>query len=62
MDPATTQSVLQSPKFVLDDAMRALDHDRSSTIPGIKNNLTSFAGRFASRNMVTRLARRMVGH
>ena len=46
MDPATTQSVLQSPKFVLDDAMRALDHDRSSTIPGIKNNLTSFAGRF----------------
>ena len=62
MDPATTQFVLQSPKFVVDDAMNALDHDRSSTIAGFKNNLTSFAGRFASRDVVTRLARKMVGH
>ena len=62
MDPADTQFVLQSPQFVVDDAMNALDHDRSSTIAGLKNNLTSFAGRFASRDMVTRLARKMVGH
>ena len=62
MDPATTQFELQSPQYVVDDAMRALDKDRSSTIAGLKNNLSSFAGRFAPRDVVTRLARKMVGH
>ena len=66
MNPADTRFELQSPKLVVvdddaDDAMRASDRDRSSTIPGPTNDLGAFAGRLASRDAVTVIVRKRVG-
>jgi len=62
MDPKTTKLKLYSPDFVVNWALKALDKRRSYTIPGFVNNLTSFFIRFTPRSLVTKIARKLVGH
>ena len=61
MDPQKIKFEIQSPTFVVEAALSALDKKSSVVIPGFKNNATAFATRLLPRNLVTKISRKLIG-
>lgn len=61
MDPHKIKFEIQSPTFVVEAALIALDKKSSVVIPGFKNNATAFATRLLPRNLVTKISRKLIG-
>jgi short-subunit dehydrogenase len=61
MDPRKIKFEIQSPTFVVETALNALEKKPSFIIPGFKNNATAFATRLLPRDLVTRISRKLIG-
>jgi short-subunit dehydrogenase len=61
MDPQKIKFEIQSPTFVVEAALSALDKKSSVVIPGFKNNASAFATRLLPRNLVTKISRKLIG-
>lgn len=61
MDPRKIKFEIQSPDFVVETALNALEKKPSFIIPGFKNNATAFATRLLPRDLVTRISRKLIG-
>jgi hypothetical protein len=61
MDPRKIKFEIQSPAFVVEAALKALEKKPSFVIPGFKNNATAFATRFLPRDLVTKISRKLIG-
>ena len=61
MDPRKIKFEIQSPTFVVEAALSALEKKPSFIIPGFKNNATAFATRLLPRDLVTKISRKLIG-
>lgn len=61
MDPRKIKFEIQSPTFVVEAAISALEKKPSFIIPGFKNNATAFATRLLPRDLVTKISRKLIG-
>ncbi len=61
MDPRKIKFEIQSPTFVVESALSALEKKPSFIIPGFKNNATAFATRLLPRDLVTKISRKLIG-
>ena len=61
MNPRKIKFEIQSPTFVVEAALSALEKKSSFAIPGFKNNATAFATRLLPRDLVTKISRKLIG-